>query len=223
MGGLPEAVPLERWVTEIPAGLVSKIRTLSKEHGTTMFSTLLAAFQITLSKWTGKDDILVGTPVANRNREAARETMGYYAGVVPLREKIDPALSFSGHLRKVSETALDSFANAMPYVELAAAIGEDRKPGDHSLFDVRFALQNHPVPDITLPRISTKVRMRSTGTARFELACELTEIGNELEVVWLYKPCRFPKSNPAGLNELFQKVLRNACESPETRVTALTL
>jgi NRPS condensation-like uncharacterized protein len=222
-GEIPESAPLERWRTEIPADLVKGIKALAKAHGTTMFSTLLAAFQVTLSKWTGKDDILVGTPVANRNKEAARETMGYYAGVVPLRGKVDPELSFSDHLRNVAETALDSFANAMPYAELAAAVGEVRKPGEHSLFDVRFALQNHPVPDVNLPRISTKVRMRSTGTARFELACELTEIGDELEVVWLYKPYRFPASKLAELNDLFLAVLKSACKSPETRTAFLTI
>ena len=149
--------------------------------------------------------------------------MGYYADIVPLRGKVDSELSFSDHLRKVAETALDSFANAMPYAELAAAVGELHKPGQHSLFDVRFALQNHPVPDVTLPRISTKVRMRSTGTARFELACELTEIGDELEVVWLFKPYRFSPSKLAELNSLFQAVLESACEKPESKTAVLTI
>ncbi len=221
-GEIPDPAPLERWATEIPADLVRDIKALAKDHGTTMFSTLLAAFQITLSKWTGKNDILVGTPVANRNKEAARETMGYYAGVVPLRGNVDPDQNFSEHLRKVAETTLDCFANAVPYAELAAAMGEVRKQGEHSLFDVRFALQNHPVPDISLPRISTKVRMRSTGTARFELACELTEIGDELEVVWLFKPYRFSASELAGLHDLFRAVLKSACENPAARSHDLT-
>ncbi len=93
-GDIPEAAPLQRWATEIPSDMVRGVKALAKDHGTTMFSTLLAAFQITLSKWTGKDDILVGTPVANRNKEAVRETMGYFAGVVPLRGKVDLSLQF---------------------------------------------------------------------------------------------------------------------------------
>ncbi len=218
---VPDPSPLERWVTEIRPDLLAGIRGLAKDHSTTLFSALLAAFQITLSKWTGKDDILVGTPVANRNKEAARDTMGYYAGVVPLRGKVDPAQSFSDHLRQVAESTLDSFANAMPYAELAAALAETREAGEHSIFDVRFALQNHPVPDVTMPRISTKVRMRSTGTARFDLACELTEIGNELEVVWLYKPSRFTAEAIAELNDLFLTVLKSASKHPASEVAAL--
>jgi hypothetical protein len=220
--GPPELVPLERWATELPSDLVRSLKALAVSHSTTFFSTLLGAFQITLSKWTGKTDILVGTPVANRNKEAVRETMGYFAGVVPLRGQIDPEQTFSQHLLKVAESALDCFANAMPYSEIAAAIGEDRNSGEHSIFDVRFALQNHPVPDVVLPRISTKLRMRSTGTARFELACELTEVGSELEVVWLYKLNRFPASNIAELNKLFLAVLTAVCKSPASALRVIS-
>jgi hypothetical protein len=221
--GTPAAAPLQRWVSTIPADLVRGVKSLAVSHGTTIFSTLLAAFQLALAKWTGKDDLLVGTPVANRNKEVVRETMGYFAGVVPLRGQIDSARNFSQHLRAVSAAALDSFANAMPFAELAAAMGEDRTAGEHAIFDVRFALQNHPVPDVVLPRISTKLRMRSTGTARFDLGCELTEVGSELEIVWLFKHHRIPVSHIAELHELFLTVLKQVVTSPDTRVAALTV
>ena len=120
-----------------------------------------------------------------------------------------------------SATAVDAFANAMPFAELAAALGEPRKAGLHSIFDVRFALQNHPTPDVVLPRISTKLRMRSTGTARFDLGCEITETGSELEVVWLFKPRLFSMSSIAELNALFLTVLAKVCKSPASRNAAL--
>jgi hypothetical protein len=217
----PELTPLQRWVSAIPSDLVQGIRALAVSHGTTIFSTMLAAFQITLWKWTDKEDILVGTPVANRNKEAVRETMGYFAGVVPLRGQVDPSQSFSEHLNVVAESTLDSFANAIPYAELAAAVGEIRRHGEHSIFDVRFALQNHPVPDVNLPRISTKLRMRSTGTARFDLACELTETGTELEVVWLFKLNRFSEPDIVELNDLFLSVLKNACKDSKSPISSL--
>ena len=220
--GTPGTAPLQRWVAVIPADLVRGVKSLAVSHGTTLFSALLAAFQLTLAKWTGKDDILVGTPVANRNKEAVRATMGYFAGVVPLRGQIDPARNFSNHLRAVSAATLDAFANAMPFAELAAAISVAPTTSEHAIFDVRFALQNHPVPDVVLPRISTKLRVRSTGTARFDLGCELTEAGNEMEVVWLFKPQRIPAAELAGLHELFLTVLTAASKNPASRVADLT-
>jgi len=210
---------LLRWVSFIPPQLTNAVRELANRHSTTLFSALLAAFQWTISKWSGKDDILVGTPVANRNKDAVRETMGYFAGVVPLRGQIDSQQSFSQHLQTVSARALDCFANALPFAELAALRAETHRPGEHTIFDIRFALQNHPVPDVNLPRISTKLRMRSTGTARFDLGCEITQIGSELEVVWLYRPHMISLSNLQALHQLFIKILTNVCLRPEAHRT----
>ena len=208
--------PLERWVSTIPTDLAKGTKALAVSHGTTLFSTLLAVFQLTLSKSTGKNDILVGTPVANRNKDSVRETMGYFAGVVPIRGHVDPSRSFSDHLKEVSETTLDCFANAMPFAELAVAIGEERVAGKHSIFDVRFALQNHPVPDVVLPRISSKLRMRSTGTARFDLGCEITADGESLEVVWLFRRGLLSLAEIKDLDNLYQATLAGACRSSPT-------
>lgn len=214
--GEEKSGPLERWVSVIPADLARAAKVSAASHGTTLFSALLAVFQLTLSKWTGEQDILVGTPVANRNKDSVRETMGYFAGVVPIRGQVDPERNFSDHLKEVSETTLDCFANAMPFAELAAAIGEERVAGRHSIFDVRFALQNHPVPDVVLPRISSKLRMRSTGTARFDLGCEITADGECLEVVWLFRHGLLSLAEIKDLDSLYQAFLADTCRSSAT-------
>jgi len=219
----PVTGSLERWVSAVPVNLTRAVRDLAVRTGTTLFSTLLTAFQFTISKWTKKDDILVGTPVANRGKESTRQTMGYYAGVTPLRSQVDWGQTFSERLRSVHETAVDSFANAMPFAELAAALGEPRTRSEHTIFDVRFALQNHPVPDVVLPRISTRLRMRSTGTARFDLGCEVTEVGSELEVVWLFRSHLFSTTIITELNSMFMAVVTKMCQSPENKAASLTV
>ena len=176
-----------------PAELANAARELARRAWATLFSTLLAAFQVALSRWTDAQDILVGTPVANRTKQAINETMGYFAGIVPLRGPVEPDRSFSAGLRALHQTTVDCFANAMPFAELARALGDAGAPGHTPIFDVRFALQNHPVPDVALPGMAAKLRMRSTGTARFHLGCEITEEGEPLEVVWLFRPKLFPK------------------------------
>lgn len=213
---------LNRWISSIPAKQTRAVRDLAARSGATLFSTLLSAFQAALWKHTGVDDILVGTPVANRNKEAVRQTMGYFSGVVPLRGRIDPVRTFSDHLKAMHVTAMDCFANAVPFAELARMLEVPRKPGAHTIFDVRFALQNHPVPDVVFPRISSKLRMRSTGTARFDLACEITEVGTELEVVWLFRKDMFSKADLMQLDSLFQSVISSTCRSPEGRIAAVT-
>jgi hypothetical protein len=220
---LPKDAPfaLERWVSHVPLELANAARELARRTGTTLFSTLLAAFQATLSRWSGEGDITVGSPVANRNKPPTRETMGYYAGVVPLRGQVSADRPFADGLKALHQTTIDSFANAMPFVELMRAVGDAPAPGHHPLFDVRFALQNHPIPDVDLPGLSARLRMRSTGTARFHLGCELTEMNDGLEAAWLFRPALMPQAELENLDRLYQTFLAAACRSPEGRTGAL--
>ena len=210
-----------RLVAQFPAELVKAVRELARRTGATLFSTLLTAFQVALSRWTGADDILVGTPVANRSKQAAKETMGYFSGIVPLRGRVDAQRSFTAALRAMHQTTVDCFANAMPFAELAQALGDAGTPGHNPIFEVRFALQNHPIPDVALPGLSAKLRMRSTGTARYHLACEITEDEEQFEVVWLFRPQLFPQAEVENLGRMFQAVLTGAAHSPEAMIAAL--
>ncbi len=212
----------DRWVSYLPADLTTAVQDLARASGTTLFNTLLAAFQIALSRWTGETDIVVGTPVANRNMQTVRETMGYCAGIVPLRGQVESDRTFSANLQTVHDDTVDAFANAMPFAELVPAIGAKVTPGHNPIFDVRFALQNHPVPDIDLDGLSAHLSMRSTGTARFVIACEVTIIGDGLEVVWRFRSKLFPRSEIEDLSRIYQAVLTNVCRSPDSRIGVLT-
>jgi hypothetical protein len=215
--------PFQRWVSYLPAALGTAIQELARVAGVTLYSALLAALQIAFSRWSGTTDILVGTPVANRTSQAVRETMGYCAGIVPVRGEVDDARPFTETLRAVHETSVDSFANAMPFAELAAALGERPTAGHNPIFEVRFALQNHPVPEVNLNGLSARLSMRSTGTARFHLGCEITVMEPGFEVVWLFRPKLLSKTEIEELAGLFQSVLEGVCCSPESRIAALAV
>jgi len=109
----------------------------------------------------------------------------------------------------------------MPFSELVRTLGDPRTPGRNPVFEVRFALQNHPVPDVVLPTLSARLRMRSTGTSRFELGCELTEEGKGLEIAWLFQANLFSQKDIQKLDGMFRTVLAGACRSPENRTAAL--
>jgi hypothetical protein len=213
---------LDRWVSAIPNELANAVRELARRTGTTFFSALLSAFQVTLSRWSGRDDVVVGSPVANRNKTAVRETMGYFAGIVPLRGRVETTRTFADYLRRMHENALDCFANAMPFAELAKALGDAPAQGHHPVFEVRFALQNHPIPDVDLPGLAAKLRMRSTGTARFHLGCEITEMNDGCEIVWLFRSSILSQEEVEQLNRLYQAILTAVCRSPNDLIAAST-
>jgi hypothetical protein len=206
---------LHRCISTIPADLGKAVRELARRQGATLYSTLLAAFQITMAEWSGENDLVVGTPVANRNKQAVRETMGYCSGIIPVRGRIDPSRKFSKILQETHRSTLDAFANAMPFVELTRAIGDTAAPGHNPVFDVRFALQNHPVPDISMAGLSLQLRMRSTGTARFHLACEITERGDELDIEWLFREDLMALDDVRNLSQMYSATLARVCDSPE--------
>ncbi len=213
--------PPQRWATKISAELANQTQELARSTGITLFSALLGAFQIASAQWNGQEELVVGTPVANRTRQGAREAMGYFSGVVPLRSWIDRAQTATDHLRANHQVVMDSFANGMPFAELAPALGERPSPGRNPLFDVRFALQNHPIPEVSLPNLSAKLSMRSTGTARFQLACEITEDPEGAEVAWLFRDNLFSKRDIESLDGIFQGVLAGLCRAPESRISEL--
>jgi hypothetical protein len=213
--------PLVRLVGYLPADLTRTVREVARKTGATLFSTLLAAFQVAFGRWAGTDDVLVGSPVANRARQNVKETMGYFAGVVPIRGRVDARQTFAALLRGVHQATVDCFTNAIPFAELARALGDAGSPGHNPIFDVRFALQNHPVPDVALPGLSASLKMRSTGTARCHLACEVTEEGERLEVVWLFRPQLFMPADVERLVQLFHSVLAAAIHAPDNVIANL--
>ena len=215
--------PLRRSVSLVPANLGRAARELARRNGATLFSVLLTAFRVALSRWAGAMDVVVGTPVANRSQQAMRGTMGYCAGIVPLRGHVEHDRPLSDGLRVVHQASIDCFANAIPFVELTRALGDPPSPGHTPIFDVRFALQNHPLPYAAVPGLSVRLKMRSTGTSRFHLGCEITENGEALEVVWLFRPKLFPEAEIKELCSLFEAVLAGVCRSPESRTAALTI
>jgi hypothetical protein len=211
--------PPKRWLSTISAALTNETRELARRTSITFFSALFGTFQIAFSEWSGFDDLAVGTPVANRTRQTARETMGYYASIVPLRGQIDRSRVASEHLQTAHQSTIDSFANAVPFVELVRALGEQSAAGYNPLFEVRFALQNHPMPEVSLPNLSARLIMRSTGTARFQLGCEITEDREGLEVAWLFRENLFSPRDIESLDGIFQRVLAGICRSPASRIS----
>ena len=96
------------------------------------------------------------------------------------------------------------------FAELAAAVNAGAARPRHLLYDVRFAVQNHPFPDIVIPGIATRLQTLSSGTSRFDLACELTEDGKRFEIIWLFRSAAAARPDVADLDRLFRAVLEDS-------------
>lgn len=209
--------------TFLPQDLHEVVRTLARDASATLFNTLLAVFRVALFRWAGAEDVVVGVPMAGRTKTAARDVMGYFSGIVPLRCRIDPARPFAEALRAVHAETVEDFARAMPFAELAAAVAGGQRPGRHPVFDVRFAMQNHPLPNINIPGIASRFRQVSSGTSRFDIACEITELGGALELVWLHRPSIVGEAEMGELDRLFHALLREIARNPRGSLSGLSV
>lgn len=211
----PPGTRIARVIDTLPAAATAAVKDLARKAGATLFSTMQTAFRIALFRWLGAEDAVLGAPVAGRAKAGLRETMGYFSATLPLRTRIDPAKSHLGNIRTVHAGTMDDFAHAMPFAELVAAIEGGGRRGRHAVFDVRFAVQNHPFPSLDIPGVSVGLRVVSSGTSRFDMACEVTENGAELDVLWLYRPSVLTEEELGEVRLLFRETVADMVRSPD--------
>src|SRR5439155_9253489 len=124
-----------RRYAELPATLAQRLRALSNRQGVSLFMTLLAAFNILLGRYSGQDDIVVGTPIAGRNRSELEGLIGFFANTLPLRIDLSGNPTFRDLLRHVRETALDAYAHQdVPFDRLVEELRPERSLSHTPLF-----------------------------------------------------------------------------------------
>ncbi|HEX8559091.1 MAG TPA: amino acid adenylation domain-containing protein, partial [Pyrinomonadaceae bacterium] len=159
----------------LPQELAERLRRLSREEGATLFMTLLAGFQALLSRYSGQDDVVVGSPIANRNRAETEPLIGFFVNTLALRTDLSGSPSFRELLRRVRETCLGAYAHQdVPFEKLVEELEPERSLGRNPLFQAAFVLQNAPVGELSLPGLRLLPAAAESRAAKFDLTL-LTE------------------------------------------------
>src|SRR5439155_25259225 len=160
---------------------------LSRQAGTTLFMTLLAAFQTLLGRYAGQDDIAVGTPIAGRTQAETEALIGFFVNTLVLRADLSGDPSFEELLRRVRAVTLDAYTHQdWPFEKLVEELQPVRDLSRTPLFQVMFVLQNAPAPALVLPELRLEALAVTSETAKFDLALSITEGGGELVGTWEY-------------------------------------
>ncbi|HEY0737078.1 MAG TPA: amino acid adenylation domain-containing protein, partial [Herpetosiphonaceae bacterium] len=209
---------------DVPPALSQALNTLGQRHGATLFMTLLAAWQTLLFRYSGQDDILVGSPIANRTRKELDGLIGVFVNTLVLRTDLSGNPTFGELLRRVRQVALDAFAHQdLPFERLVEAIQPVRDLSRSPLFQVVLVLQNAPAEAVELPGLALQPIAVTSGTAKFDLTLSISEQANGLVGALEYNTDLFDQTTIERMISHFQALLAGLAADPEQRIGDLPL
>ncbi|MFB2973192.1 amino acid adenylation domain-containing protein [Aerosakkonema sp. BLCC-F183] len=197
---------------------------LSQQEGATLFMTLLAAFKTLLYRYTDREDLLVGSPIANRNRREIEGLIGCFVNTLVLRSNLGGNPSFRELLRRVRKVALEAYAHQdLPFEKLVELLHPERDLSHTPLFQVMFALQNFPLPAQQIPGLSWRVEEIDNKTAKFDLTLFVEDTGGELIGTVEYNTDLFNPDTMTRMLGHFSTLLSGIVENPDRAISDLPL
>ena len=204
--------------------LAQGVRQLSRQHGVTVFMTLLAAFDVLLSRYSGQTDIVVGSPIANRTHHQTEGLIGFFVNTLALRAALTGEMRFPELLKQVRQTALDAYAHQdIPFEHLVEEINPVRSLSHSPLFQAMFVLQNAPEGALELSGLAVSSLEPESTIAKFDLTLSIADQDGELVCDWVYCTDLFRTETITRMAEHFQVLLAGILEDPEQPLSRLPL
>ena len=208
---------------ELSAEHTAKVRALAQRHGTTLFTVMLAGWSLLLGRMSGQDDVVVGTPVANRQRREIEGLIGFFVNTLALRVRFDGQVSVAQLLAQVKETALAAFAHQeLPFEQVVEAVQPTRSLSHSPLFQAMLTMNNtsdnaaQALPGLTLSPVQNELTV-----AQFDLSLSLNDDGRALRGVLKFACDLFDRATVERLAGHFVTLLEGM--AADDTVTASTL
>jgi len=209
---------------EFPKPLLAALGELSRREGASLFMTLLAGFQALLHRYTGSDDILVGSPIAGRNRTEVEPLIGFFVNTLVLRGDLSGNPSFRTFLGRTRGAALEAYAHQdAPFERLVEELRPERDMSRSPFFQAMFVLQNAPREAAQLAGLEVTATMIHSGTSKFDLTLFVREHGGSLQAAVEYNSDLFEAETIGRLLGHYQTLLEGIAANPDQRLSELPL
>jgi amino acid adenylation domain-containing protein len=200
------------------------LRALSRQHGATVFMILLAAFQILLQRYTGQDDIVVGTSIANRNRFETEQLLGCFFNHLALRTDLSGNPTFRELLRRVRDITFEAYAHQdPPFEKVLEALQTKRSTSHAPLFQVALVFQNTPSGVLEVPGLSFSSLPSANPFAKFDLNLVIEQQPDGFHGTWEYKTDLFHASTIRRMINHFRILLTRIVENPELEIERIEM
>lgn len=209
----------------LPPGLRAKLEQFSRREQATLFMTLLASFQVLLSRYTGATDVCVGSPAAGRTRVELEPLVGYFVNTLPLRTDLAGQPGFRELLARVRETTLGALANQeLPLDKLIEALRPNRELGQSPLFQTMFVFENVDWPGTEAAGLSIgEIQIEHRAISSFDLSLVVEPQGAGLSATIVYNAELFERETIEQMLAAWQTLLAAAVAQPETPIGKLPL
>ncbi|QJB31839.1 non-ribosomal peptide synthase/polyketide synthase [Chitinophaga oryzae] len=211
---------------QLPASLGRQLRQLALQQDATLYMVLLTAFKVLLHRYSGQDDISVGTSAAGRTQQETQHLIGFFINTLALRSDLGNNPSFTELLQQVKQTTLDAFDHQdVPFEKIVEAVVKDRDPNRRPLFQVMFVMDNTPAaPDFRLHNLTLAPEEITHTTARFNIILSMTEDSDGgLHAAVEYAMDLFREETILRMLDHFQTLLKAIAATPEEKVDLLPL
>jgi amino acid adenylation domain-containing protein/FkbM family methyltransferase len=209
---------------QLPMDLTEALQGLSRKEGATLFMTLLTAFQSLLHRYTGQDDIVVGTPIANRNRAEIEGLIGFFVNTLVMRTDISGNPVFRELLKQVRKSTLDAYAHQdLPFEKLIMELQPERDLSRNPIFQLMFTLQNVPLSTLELPALTVDRLWIEDTRTRFDLEVDLSETTEGLKCTFVYNTDLFDSATVERMAGHYQMILEGIAANPDLRLSELPL
>ncbi|MFD2762814.1 non-ribosomal peptide synthetase [Micromonospora eburnea] len=200
----------------LPEPVMTRLRALSQREGATPFMTLLAAFQVLLHRYSREDDIVVGVPVANRNRPEIERLIGYFVNTLALRTDLSGDPSFRELVGRVRQTCLGAFAHQeLPFERLVEDLAPRRDLSRSPIFQVHFIFQNIPMPEFDVPGLRLEPVDVESVTARFDLELQVFDRPDGLTGWFEYNTDLFEPATIERMSRHLAQLVENLLAEPD--------
>jgi amino acid adenylation domain-containing protein len=208
----------------VEPALAEQLRELCRATAATPFMLLLAAFQAVLSRYTGLEDVLIGSATSNRQRQELAPLVGFFVNTLVLRTDLSGNPALLDLLARVKETALWAYAHQdVPFDLLVEKLQPERKLGHSPLVQVMFTLQNIPMQELQLPSLKVELEQIDPGIARADLAVEIWPAGEGYRCDFEYSTDVFSEDAIRALQSDYLHFLRHAAGDPSLRIGSVSL
>ena len=204
---------------EINTQLAVGLENLAKREGATLFMVMLAAFKTLLHRYTGQEDIVVGSPIANRNRKELEGLIGFFVNSLVLRDTLKSDMTFRELLRQVKETALGAYDHQdLPFEKLVEELNPERDMSRNPLFQVIFAVQNAPMKPMELDGLTFASQEYEVSTTRLDLELHVWQVKDVLRCIVYYSTDIFENQTIERLLRHYETLLEEVVKNSERRL-----